>query len=169
MYCWYSEQKRLILHLSSALSHCFRFCRLMTTCVYGSLVRTTWSASLCCASTALPPSFLHLPSCSGQFTPSRACAADAQWASRVITVRWRSTCATQTPAWTEGCVSAEKEAILASAVKTTLVSVAHLHFYIVVQAEKLVTCHIKVNVTSYSSHHWKMFQMLCSLKSFIVK
>ena len=99
-----------------------RFSRLTTTCVCASRVRTTWSASPCCASTARPRSSPRPPSCSGPSTPSRAYAAAARWASRVITARRRSTCVTPTPAWTEGCVPAEREATPVSAVKTTLVS-----------------------------------------------
>lgn len=93
-----------------------------TTCVSVSRARTTWSASRCCASTARPPSSPRPPSSSDPSIPSRACAAAARWASRAITARRRSTCATPTPAWMEACAPAKKEGTPASAVKTTRVS-----------------------------------------------
>lgn len=106
----------------SLLFHFSRFSHLMITCVCESPARTTWNASQCCASIAQPPSSLRLPSCSAQSIPLPACGAGARWASRAITVRQKSTCATPTLAWMEECVPAEKEAIPASAVKTTPVS-----------------------------------------------
>lgn len=112
----------LTLHCICFLFYCSRSSRLMTMCACGSLARTTWSASQCCVSTALPPSSPHPPSCSGPSTPSQDYAAAAQWDSRVITVRQRSTCATPTPVWTEGCVPAEREGTPVSAAKTTPVS-----------------------------------------------
>lgn len=108
--------------LSSLLSHHARFSPLMTTCVCVSPARTIWSASQCCASTALPPSSPHPPSCFGQFTPLQAYAAAAQLALPVITARRRSTCVTPTPALMEAYAPAEREGTPVSAVKTTPVS-----------------------------------------------
>lgn len=107
---------------SCALSHLGRFSHSMTTCVSESRARTTWSASRCCASTAPPPSFPRPPSCSVPSTPSQAFAAAAQLASRAITARQRSTCATPTPVWMVACAPAEREGSPVSAVKTTQVS-----------------------------------------------
>lgn len=127
--CWTAmgDVTGSILHLESLLqrpssSHPSRFFHSMTTCVCGSPARTTWSAFPCCALTAQHPSSPRLPSYSGPSTPSQACAAGAPWALRAITARQRSTCATPTPAWTEGCAPAGRAATPASAVKTTAVS-----------------------------------------------
>lgn len=99
-----------------------RFCRLMTMCVCVSPAKTTWSASQCCASTALPPSSPRHPSCFAPSTRSQAYGAAAQSASQAITAKQRSTCVIPTPAWTEACVPAEREGTPVSAVKITLVS-----------------------------------------------
>lgn len=87
----------------------------MITCVYVSHVRTTWSASAFSASTApLPLSPPH-PHCSGPSIPSRGYAAAALPDLQEITARLKLTCVTQTPAWTEECALAEREATPASA------------------------------------------------------
>lgn len=95
----------------------------MITCVYVSHVRTTWSASAFCASTApLPLSPPH-PRCSGPSIPSQGCAAAALPDLQEITARLKLTCVTQTPAWMEECALAEKEATPASVERITQVRV----------------------------------------------